>query len=929
MKLYRRWWGLVGVLFFGLLGAAQTAHATHIRAGDLTARRLPGTSLSYEFTVVIYTDDGGITPDLEIEMFFGDGSPSRMVPRVSQRSVGNLTTENIYRTTYTFAGPGEFPVGVVIPNRNPNVLNIPNSIQTRFAIQSTFLISPFLGLNSSPILTNPPVDFLACVGRRFKHNPGAFDPEGDSLAYRFIVPKRGLRQNVDAYSELNRLPSVDALTEDRSRPATLTLDPITGDLVWDAPAQPGQYNVAFIVEEWRNGVLIGSVNRDMQILVNECPQLRNANPPQITSRALDTCVVAGAELRSVITATDADRHRLQITGFGAPFLLNAPSNRAILDTVGQNFAPGQARATFSWRTTCNDVRQQLYIATFRARDVVVANPLADFLSWRIRVIGPPPEGLTATLNAQTRAATVNWQAYLCARTTQLPNGADSMVVYRRQGPSAWQPGRCETGIPASAGYAVVGRVGIGQTNFLDNNNNQGLQPGVTYCYRLVARYADGSQSVASREFCITSRSNAPLITNVSVTETDPQNGQIFVRWVKPIGISATDFPRPWTYQVSRATGFSGNAGLVRLPQTFAENDTSFTDPRLNTTSTVYNYRVYFFSQGRLVDSSAVASSVRLTATPGIRAVNLTWQALTPWDNNASRFPRHLIYRERVNQRGTFDLIDSVDVTTNGFRYTDRGTFQNQPLQERVQYCYFVTTRGTYNNNNVRDPLLNNSQRACATSRDVTPPCQVATLRLDPLDCQRFLADNSDCNNNSFSVNLNWQPNFGTNCDRDVVSYNLYFAQYQGDTLTLLARGLTSPSFAHQRTGSVAGCYAVTAVDSEGNESARSNPVCNDNCPQYALPNVITPNNDGRNDVFRPLPCPRFVRSVTFRVRNRWGQLVYESEGDIFLNWRGTRNDGSELPAGTYYYEALVSFNRLNREDETRTITGWVQIIRQN
>ena len=926
MQLHKPWWALLGILIFSLLCLVQTARATHIRAGDITARRLPGTSLSYEFTIVIYTDDAGITPDESVEIFFGDGSPSRMVPRVSQRGVGNSTTENIYRITYTFAGPGEFPVGVVIVNRNLNVLNIPNSVNTPFAIQSTFLISPFLGLNSAPILTNPPVDFLACVGRKFKHNPGAFDPEGDSLSYRFVVSRRGLRRNIEPYYEVNRIPSIDAQTEDRRGPATLTLNPITGDLVWDAPAQPGQYNVAFIVDEWRNGILIGSVNRDMQILVNDCPT--NRNPPQITSRALDTCVVAGAELRSVVTATDADRNRIQITGFGAPFQLVAPSNRAQLDTVGQNFAPGQARATFSWPTTCNDVRQQIYTATFRARDAI-NNPLADFLTWRIRVIGPPPEGLAAVLNNQTRAATVNWQGYLCAIGARAPRGADSMTVYRRQGSSAWQPGRCETGIPASAGYSVVGRVPIGQTNFLDNNNNAGLQPGVTYCYRLVANYADGSLSVASREFCITSRSNAPLIINVSVVGTAPQNGQMFVRWVKPIGLVVNDFPRPWTYQVSRATGFSGTAGLVRLPQVFAENDTSFTDQQLNTTGLVYNYRIYFFSQGRLVDSSAVASSVRLTATPGIRTVNLAWQAQTPWDNNSARFRRHLIYRERVTQRGTFDLIDSVDVTVNGSRYVDRGTFQNQPLQERVQYCYYVTTRGTYSNANIREPLLNDSQRACATSRDVTPPCQVADLRLERLDCARLLADNSNCNDNTYRVNLNWQPNFGANCDRDVVAYNLYFAEYEGDTLTLLARGLTTPSFVHQRTNSVAGCYAVTALDSEGNESPRSAPICNDNCPQYVLPNVITPNGDGRNDLFRPIGCPRFVRSVLFRVRNRWGQLVYESTDDVLLNWRGVRNDGSELPAGTYYYEAIVTFNRLSRTDETRTITGWVQIIRQN
>ena len=66
------------------------------------------------------------------------------------------------------------------PNRDNGIINVPD--QTPFSIQDTLKISPFISCNNSPTLVNPPVD-RACAGELFIHNPGAVDPDGDSLAY--------------------------------------------------------------------------------------------------------------------------------------------------------------------------------------------------------------------------------------------------------------------------------------------------------------------------------------------------------------------------------------------------------------------------------------------------------------------------------------------------------------------------------------------------------------------------------------------------------------------------------------------------------------------------------------------------------------------------------------------------------------------------
>jgi gliding motility-associated-like protein len=891
------------------------ASATHIRGGDLTARRLPGAGLTYEFTLTIYRDITGVPADEEVDFDFGDNQTAR-VRLTSTQDVGNQTQRLLYVTTYTFAGPGEFRVGVGIRNRNPNVLNIPNSVNTPFYIESIFLISPFLGLNSSPILTYPILDFGASR-QIFIHNPGAFDPEGDSLSYELTICKRDRNRPIEGYIFPQEVPPA-ATNRAGTAPATLVLDPLTGDLIWDAPLQPGQYNVAFFVNEWRNGIKISSINRDIQIIIRENPN----RPPELMI-PMDTCVIAGVNLQRNVIATDPDRDFISLQAFGELFQNRAPGNRATFDTLLSQSTAGRRVGVFRWQTVCSDIRTEPYNVIFRAEDrpTPSINRLVVLRTWRIKVIGPPPTQFVAVANNINRSISLSWANYLCPNATR-------MLVFRKQGTSGWSPGICETGIPASAGYQQIGDIPIGQTNFVDNNNGMGLRRGVTYCYRIYAVFPDpkGGESIASIEVCSTLQTNAPLITNVSVERTNTTQGEIFVRWVKPIAIDIMRFPRPHTYRVTRAESFSGTTNIRQLPRNFAENDTFFTDTGLNTEGRVYNYRVTFFANGVIVDSSEVASSVRLTAFPASRAIRLQWSAVVPWNNISSRYRRHLIHRERINNRGTFDLIDSVEVSTNGFNYVDLGRFQNQPLQDGVAYCYFVTTRGSYENPNISEPLLNKSQLICAITRDTVPPCPPQATII-PLDCGSFNPRDPSTCSSTYSNRISWRAGRQAGCDTFISGYRIYFKPTEEDSLRVLAT-VKDTFYVHQNLTSLAGCYAIAALDTAGNEGRQSTVVCNDNCPFYELPNVITPNADSRNDRFRPMTCPRFVEKVVFKVYNRWGGLIYERDDDINLNWAGISQDGNPLPAGLYYYEADVTFIRLRREDNMTRIKGWIQLLRE-
>jgi gliding motility-associated-like protein len=133
-----------------------------------------------------------------------------------------------------------------------------------------------------------------------------------------------------------------------------------------------------------------------------------------------------------------------------------------------------------------------------------------------------------------------------------------------------------------------------------------------------------------------------------------------------------------------------------------------------------------------------------------------------------------------------------------------------------------------------------------------------------------------------------------------------------------------------RNSSLAGCYAVTAADSSGNESRFSNVACVDNCPCYHLPNVFTPNGDTRNDYFTPIKPYRFIGLVDMKIYNRWGTLVYQTE-DPEIKWDGTDiNNGKPVKEGVYYYVCQVYEVRVEGlRKNSNVLSGFIHLIRGN
>jgi gliding motility-associated-like protein len=118
---------------------------------------------------------------------------------------------------------------------------------------------------------------------------------------------------------------------------------------------------------------------------------------------------------------------------------------------------------------------------------------------------------------------------------------------------------------------------------------------------------------------------------------------------------------------------------------------------------------------------------------------------------------------------------------------------------------------------------------------------------------------------------------------------------------------------------------VSALDSVGNESARSTAVCVDNCPQYDLPNAFSPNDDGKNDFFIPFPGWRFIDHIDLQIFNRWGNLVFQTQ-DPAINWNGANQEGKMVSEGTYFFVCKVYENRVGgvalRSD---VLSGYIEV----
>lgn len=891
---------------------ANTLFGTHNRAGEITWEQIG--PLTIRLTITTYTKSSSVAADRDsLELFWGDGT-SEFVKRANGNGIElpNDIKFSIYIATHTYPGRSTYTAYFTDPNRVANILNVnfPNSVDVLFFLSTTFTLldDQFQGINNSVKLLQPPID-NACVGQRFIHNPGAYDPDGDSIAYELIAPLEGLGMTVPNY-----------LFPDQLLPGPnnqINFNPLTGDFVWDSPPQPGEYNIAIAIKEYREGVLINTIIRDMQIRVSVC----NNEPPIIESER-KLCVVAGEEISLDIQIDDPNLgQQVQLQANGGPLIIN---NSPAVVNPSNEFLNIPFIANLYWNTNCSHIKKFPYQITLKAVD----NPnsslqaLATLRTISITVSGPAPENLQA--KAENGSVKLTWDFPYQCDDDSTEDFFQGFSVWRSERSIDLERDTCNPGL-AGKGYQRIffnSLASDGDKYFYTDGD---VERGKTYCYRIQAEFGtltnagfpyNRVESLFSDEVCIQINRDVPLITKVSVEATDQQNGVMHIRWTKPLtkDLDTLQNPGPYAFNIQRKlideSTYSDIPGATFQINNLSQSlDTNFFDTNLNTEGSQYEYRVEFRwgESQELYDKSSSASSIFLNINPTDRVNELVWSERVPWSNKV-----YEVYRQ--NASGDFDLI----AVTRNQRYFDLN------LENNKSYCYKVKSIGTYGIADVEEPIINFSQEVCATPNDNVAPCSTT------LSVSNICDDIANIDGQNIFNRLTWtDPNFG--CDRleTLSQFVIYYQENPDEDFKEIHRqsGSQDRVYLHfQENIDLSGCYYVTSLDPKGNESEPSNIVCKDNCPQYELPNTFTPNQDGFNDLFRPTKN-FFIDKVKFQVFNIWGNLVFET-ADPDINWDGKDMSDNELSEGTYYYVCSIFELRVDGVKElSKSLSGYIHLIR--
>lgn len=377
----------------GLLICSLSLSATHNRAGEISYSIIGNT-----VTAVIrtYTNTNGVTADRDsLPINWGDGTTD-IVPRMNStgQPIPNNVKLNIYEGTHTYAqvpASGFAILSTQDPNRNSDIINIQsgNSVNVQFYIQDTIW---FTNNNNGPILLYPPIDY-GYVGDTFFHNPAAYDIEADSLTFELAIPLQAQGINVPAYVAPSLIPS-------NGPDNVLTIDHLTGEIIWAAPQTTGIYNIAILIHEYRYGTLLSTMTRDMVIEVLH----DTVAAPRLSGSFTDTVITPGTALSLPYDGSADAAYRDSLSGYGGIF--NLPSGNAYFNSFGgipaaageliwnpgHNLYKQRETRIVAIRSLQQSVNLQSNIRAFRVTvvDTSITTGVAEILSAEEMVIYPVP-----------------------------------------------------------------------------------------------------------------------------------------------------------------------------------------------------------------------------------------------------------------------------------------------------------------------------------------------------------------------------------------------------------------------------------------------------------------------------------------------------------------------------------------------------------
>lgn len=279
---------IITFLFLVVFIRPYHSGATHVTGGDITYtcigpneyfvtmklfRDCTGSTMTSTLSITLTNSCGLVNPFLTLTLQDPSGGnctsgvPADCASEVSQLCATQMANsscnggalpgmqEYVYTGTVILPDTCDtwtFDYNLCCRNTTVNVAGQPN-----YQIVTT-MNSATQPCNNSPIFTSQPIPYV-CANQPVAYNYGVVETDGDSLAFSLVDALQALGSPVPyngGYTGASPIPGI-------------AINPVTGQITF-TPTLVGNFVVTIMVQEFRNGELIGTVMRDQQFVVQAC-----------------------------------------------------------------------------------------------------------------------------------------------------------------------------------------------------------------------------------------------------------------------------------------------------------------------------------------------------------------------------------------------------------------------------------------------------------------------------------------------------------------------------------------------------------------------------------------------------------------------------------------------------------------------------------
>ena len=289
-----------------IISTAFSANALHIKGGwieyKFLSRDTAAKTTTYNITTyILVTCDASVPyPASSLQQIYVGVFDAVTNAYVSTKTIPNSGENTVSKTAYSpcLSNPPQvcfkvynYTSTITLPDnahgyilaiqdsrRSSGIININNSGTTGITFTNGIpgtINGVDYHINSSPSFVFKDTTII-CHNSSFLYQFSATDADGDSLSYAFnngldvSNANPGTTYNPPANPPYNSLSYSSGYSGSQPLGPNVTIDAATGMISGTAPATTGEYVLAVYVTEWRNGVKINTVKKELQLYVNNC-----------------------------------------------------------------------------------------------------------------------------------------------------------------------------------------------------------------------------------------------------------------------------------------------------------------------------------------------------------------------------------------------------------------------------------------------------------------------------------------------------------------------------------------------------------------------------------------------------------------------------------------------------------------------------------